>query len=304
MERSTRIIFKSTFNVKDWTKKGKFKNLSLEFRTSQELRKKVSAWTLVILGPGDEDTWYGTHTCKPEGKWNTTAENMVGDFKETGHPIFPRYQCVVSRSLDKKRWMMYQVIHFTTDSPRCRAFVSHDWLSKPVQYLRSSSELVWRFGSADSWSNASDHGDIRRKGERSVISKDRSARCALSSTDTKDECSCSGRPTACSSWKIWWDTNNESLRICGIHEEPLIGAERSGFFGTNTREEWGSSRKPLLCVSSRVWRIGERGSIYESLRTCGVSEESLLECSTKTFTMWNDVFQGTTAACREYTSLR
>ena len=75
----------------------KFQSLSLEFRTSQELRKKGFSVDTGPPRPRDEDKWCGTHTYKPEGQWNTTAENIVEDFKETGHPIFPRYQCVESR---------------------------------------------------------------------------------------------------------------------------------------------------------------------------------------------------------------
>ena len=128
-------------------------------------------------------------------------ENMVEDFKETGHPIF-RGISALNRGVLKRRGWRCTVNPFHFGISECRAFVSHGSLSKSVMYLRSSSELVWRFGSADSWSNACDYIAIRRKGERSVISKFRSARCGIFSTDTKDERSSSGRPTAYSS-KIW-----------------------------------------------------------------------------------------------------
>ena len=40
-----------------------------------------------------------------------------------------------------------------------RAFVSHQSLSKSAQFLRNSSELVCRVDSADTWSNALEHGE-------------------------------------------------------------------------------------------------------------------------------------------------
>ena len=41
-----------------------------------------------FLGPGSEKTWYGTHTHKPNGKWDRVAEDMVINFSECGHPVF------------------------------------------------------------------------------------------------------------------------------------------------------------------------------------------------------------------------
>ena len=43
-------------------------------------------WT--FLGPGDEQKWYGTLPETPEGKWDSTATQMVERFKDTGHPVF------------------------------------------------------------------------------------------------------------------------------------------------------------------------------------------------------------------------
>ena len=59
-------------------------------------------------------------------------------------------------------------IRFSADFFEHGAFVSHNSLSKSAQYLRSSEELVWRFGSADSWSNRADHGEVRSKWERTA----------------------------------------------------------------------------------------------------------------------------------------
>ena len=42
-------------------------------------------WT--FLGPGDEMKRYGTHGYTPEGKWDSTAKQMVKRFEESGHPV-------------------------------------------------------------------------------------------------------------------------------------------------------------------------------------------------------------------------
>ena len=41
-----------------------------------------------FLGPGSEKKWHGTHTYKPNGKWDRFAEDMMLNFSESGHPVF------------------------------------------------------------------------------------------------------------------------------------------------------------------------------------------------------------------------
>ena len=43
-------------------------------------------WSL--LGPGSEKKWCWTYSDKPDGSWDQTAENMMSNFSESGHPIF------------------------------------------------------------------------------------------------------------------------------------------------------------------------------------------------------------------------
>ena len=81
-----RIMFMSMFNDTGWVRQTIYK-IFFEFRKGQELRKKFSAWTWSSLGPGKEDTWYGTHNLKAEGQWNISADVMVENFKESGHPL-------------------------------------------------------------------------------------------------------------------------------------------------------------------------------------------------------------------------
>ena len=42
-------------------------------------------WT--FLGLGDEEKWYATFAYKPNGEWNRTAEKMMLNFEESGHPV-------------------------------------------------------------------------------------------------------------------------------------------------------------------------------------------------------------------------
>ena len=41
-----------------------------------------------FLVPGSEKKWYGTHVNKLDGEWEKTAEDMMLNFAESGHPTF------------------------------------------------------------------------------------------------------------------------------------------------------------------------------------------------------------------------
>ena len=41
-----------------------------------------------FLGLGSQKKWYGTHTYKPNGKWDRVAGDMMLFFNESGHPVF------------------------------------------------------------------------------------------------------------------------------------------------------------------------------------------------------------------------
>ena len=46
-----------------------------------------------FLGPGTEEKRHGTHTCKPEGKWNHCADVMMLNFVENATSSFLSNKC-------------------------------------------------------------------------------------------------------------------------------------------------------------------------------------------------------------------
>ena len=50
--------------------------------------KKFPPGCWSFLGPGCEKKWYGTNVSKSNGEWNKTAEVMMLNFAESGHPVF------------------------------------------------------------------------------------------------------------------------------------------------------------------------------------------------------------------------
>ena len=87
-----------------------------EFRKGQELRKKVHADIGHSSGQEKKKKCYGTHTYKPEGQWNKTADVMLENFKESGHPIFRGISALNRRERRGGRCR----IHFTVESPNAQ----------------------------------------------------------------------------------------------------------------------------------------------------------------------------------------
>ena len=73
-----RIIFMSMYNGIDWEKSG-YEEMC--FSNASEVKayaRRFPEGHWSFHGPGIEEKWYGTHTCKPEGQWNLSAE-MIDD---------------------------------------------------------------------------------------------------------------------------------------------------------------------------------------------------------------------------------
>ena len=102
------IIFMSMFNDIGWKKNDdncisnaeKVKNYSKRFLPGH--------WT--FLDPGSEKRWFGSSY---DGQRDRTANNMVQQFKETGHPIFTATSAL-SRGILKRR-NGKSTIHFNGD---------------------------------------------------------------------------------------------------------------------------------------------------------------------------------------------
>ena len=106
------IIFISMFNDIDWTRKGW--NLYFEFRRSQGIREEILAWTLDVPRSWRRKKWYGILLLSPEGKWDSTATQMVERFKDTSHPVSKSIR-VLSRGILKEK-NNRDTIHFNADA--------------------------------------------------------------------------------------------------------------------------------------------------------------------------------------------
>ena len=83
-----RIIFISIYNDIAWQEKGNEERCEYNSQTVANYARRFPRGHWSFLGPGSEEKWCGTYTDKPDGSWNLTAENMMANFSESGHPIF------------------------------------------------------------------------------------------------------------------------------------------------------------------------------------------------------------------------
>ena len=86
----------------------------LRIQKIQAMCEEILAGTLDVLRSWDEEKWYGTVLYTPEGKWDSTATQMVERFQETGHPAFKSI-CASTRGILRKK-NNRDTIHFNADA--------------------------------------------------------------------------------------------------------------------------------------------------------------------------------------------
>ena len=123
----------------DWTRRRNSEKCISNAERVKNCAKRFSRGRWTFLGPGDEKKRYGTLSYTPEGKWDSIATELVGHFKETGHPVFKSISASSRGILKRKGGRV--TIHINADSSN-RTLVSHISLSKSGQYLRSSYKVV------------------------------------------------------------------------------------------------------------------------------------------------------------------
>ena len=106
-----RIIFMSMYNDIDWRKRGNKENcIANALKVAGHARRfQQRPWS--FLGPGSEKKWYGTHISKPDGEWDQTAEIMMLNFAESGHPVL-RAGSAPERGELKSKGKGVKSIHF------------------------------------------------------------------------------------------------------------------------------------------------------------------------------------------------
>ena len=107
-----RIIFISMFNYIVWDAKGNDELCVNNSKTTFEKAERFLRGHCSFLGPGSEIKRYGTYDGKADGSRNRTAEKMLQNFKDSGHPIFRCTSPLVRGHLRSKGGGGKTTIHF------------------------------------------------------------------------------------------------------------------------------------------------------------------------------------------------
>ena len=100
-EFGDRIIFMSMFNDIDWTAKGNEENCISNSDKVKMYAKRFSKGHWTFFGLGDEKKSYGKSNYQPHAKLNSVASQIVPRFKETGHRVLHKCQCIESWKSEK-----------------------------------------------------------------------------------------------------------------------------------------------------------------------------------------------------------
>ena len=133
----------------------------------RDYAKKCPLGHWSFLGLGEEEKWYGTQKYKPEGQWNSTADVMVSNFEDSGHPVF-RASSALDRGFLKKKGGQC-TIHFSGDPSHAEILFRTINSANQLSIYRAIAD--WCDDSADSWSILFKHGGIHCESGWAVISK-------------------------------------------------------------------------------------------------------------------------------------
>ena len=86
----------------------------------------------------------GTHTHKPHGEWDKTAEGMMLNFAESGHPVFRATSALERGELTSKE-KGKKSSHFNGSEENVELILP-TYFCQAAQYLRSSRRFVQQIG--------------------------------------------------------------------------------------------------------------------------------------------------------------
>ena len=109
-----RIMFMPMFNDIDWTIRGNSKQCISNSEQVKNYAKKFTQGHWTFLGLGSEKKWCGKSNYFSEGKWQDTANMMVEQFEESGHPVFKGVSTLARGILRKKN--NKETIRFNADA--------------------------------------------------------------------------------------------------------------------------------------------------------------------------------------------
>ena len=136
-----RLIFMSMYNDIDRTRRGNKENCIANALRVTECARRFTQGHWSFLVPGSEKKWYGTHADKADGEWDKTAEGMMLNFAESGHPVF-RTSSAQERREIRSKGKGVTTIHFNSGVETIELILRTVISVNELQYLRSSGGFL------------------------------------------------------------------------------------------------------------------------------------------------------------------
>ena len=125
-----RIIFMSMYNDIDWRKRGNRENCIANTYRVTEYVPRFTRGHWSFLGPG-----------KLDGEWDKTAEDMMLNFAESGHPFF-HASSALERGQLKGKGKGVKSIHFNGSDDTIELILRKNYFRQSAQCLRSGCGFV------------------------------------------------------------------------------------------------------------------------------------------------------------------
>ena len=122
-----RILFMSMFNDISCDRKGNKGECLANAGVVKVLARKFRVGQWSFIGPGSEKKWYSADN-SPQGAWDLIADEMLLEFAESGHPIFPATTPLSTGQLKSKGHGKLS-IHFAADDTQLKQFFALSFLS-------------------------------------------------------------------------------------------------------------------------------------------------------------------------------
>ena len=90
-----RILFMSMFNDISCDRKGNKEECVANAKVVTILARRFGIGQRSFISPGSEKKWYSMEENSPQGIWDHITDEMMLEFTESGHPIFPRNDSIV-----------------------------------------------------------------------------------------------------------------------------------------------------------------------------------------------------------------
>ena len=162
------------FNDIDWTRKGNDGICISNSEKVKEHAKRFSKGHWTFLGPVDDMHWYGTLPETPEGKWDSTATQMMERFKDTSHPVFKSISALSRGILEKKN--NRDTIHFNADGSNTELL---------FRTIHSVTQLSI-YGAVSNWCEQSGLKEEEKGQENSLGKKESVTKCVLTSVKSRE----------------------------------------------------------------------------------------------------------------------